>query len=146
MAEVRSSVPGLEPKAELTYSDVIRALSVDVSSAETAFARLAKTALADLLHPFGVISTELPLHDIWVTQKTVVITLTNIPPLDDKSTLPEASTLTKLVYLMEADIQSVRGASRYVLMHEPLWVRVLKVSEHQYSFSLKQKWSVADER
>jgi hypothetical protein len=145
MTEVQSDVPGIEKGKDLTYSDVIRTLSVDIATSENVFSRLAKLAIADLLRPNVKLGEVDSAKVVWATQKTVVIPIGQVYPLDNHDDLPEASWLRELVYLLEADITKTRGERKFVSLLEPVWVRVLKISENMYSFSLKQKWQVLDD-
>jgi len=148
MAEFQSSVPGVE-KNQLTYDQVLQAVFIDVGTAENAYARIVKSTLPKLLTAKTCINNPDEQSDspIWVDHKTAVFRVpSTIKPLE--SGLSEQGLLLfRSTMLMAKGINETLDPVRLldaqqIWFVEPTWVRIQQVSADQYSFSIKQKWSV----
>ena len=151
MAEFQSSVPGVE-KNQLTYDQVLQAVFIDVGTAENAYARIVKTTLPKLLSAKTCINNPDDKSDapIWVDQKTVVFNLSSAPKQEESGlsekgllllqlTMQLAKTVNDTLPLVGADPDNIEHVIWFV---EPTWMRIQQVGAGQYSFSIKQKWSV----
>ena len=143
MVEFQSSVPGVE-KNQLTYDQVLQAVFIDVGTAENAYARIVKSTMPKLLSAQTCINNPDDASDapIWVDQKTVVFNISSAPKETETGLSEKGLLLLQLTHQMARSINdSVAGAPR-VWFVEPTWTRIQQVGAGQYSFSIKQKWSV----
>ena len=131
------------------YAQVFAALEHSLEVAETAFCRCAKRQFRDLVGygqrmmtpDDGVI--KLP---VWYTWSSVTLDFANHwdeTGIDARNE-DYASMLKDIVELAASNVQAIRKNKDEVFLVGPLITKVVEVGAAQYSFSIKQRWSLSE--
>ena len=143
---IEDLVEGAVPRLP-QYEGALDTLLLDGLTAETVFARSAKNHLTDLLKPSGIklVMPEegMALRPLWVWDHSVTL---RVPLLLDKDSHDWVVVRRRLSAHLEELVQSLASVmlqkEKRVLLVGALQVGLRQVGDEEFTFRLKQKWSV----